>query len=347
MHARRRLGGLGLPTPLISSEAHRGHAPWLQMIDGRTAPHPEVPDRPAIIRAALQDAGLIDPLPPEPHDDDAIVAVHARAYLSFLRETADQVRPGEQISPIPASRDPAVPESSSLAVRAGLFAFGSDAPLMRGTYAAARSAVDVALTAAGHIAAGRRVAIGLCRPPGHHAEHSRMGGFCYLNNAMIAAHLLSNDGPVAVIDIDYHHGNGTQHLAYERADVLYVSLHADPRFAYPGFSGRADERGSGDGEGYNHNFPLPPRTTIEPYLTAMDRACAIISDYAPSSLIVSIGFDTHEADPIATFGLHSDDFGRIGERIRGLDLPTLHVLEGGYALDVIGPSAVAYFGAFA
>ena len=347
MQVRRRLGGRALPIPLVSSDAHRDHAPRLQIIGGRTAPHPEVPERPAIIRAALQNAGMIDPLPPEPHDDAAIVAVHAREYLAFLSETAHQIGHGEQISPNPVSRDPAVLESPSLAVRAGFFAFGSDAPLMQGTYAAARSAVDVALTAAGHVADARRMAIALCRPPGHHAEHSRMGGFCYLNNAMIAAHRLSHEGHVAVLDIDYHHGNGTQQLAYARADVLYVSLHADPRFAYPGFSGRTDERGSGDGEGYNHNFPLPPRTTIEPYLVALDRACAIISDYAPSSLIVSVGFDTHEADPIATFGLHSDDFGRIGERIRGLDLPMLHVLEGGYALDVLGASAVAYFGAFA
>ena len=209
--------------------------------------------------------------------------VHAPAYRQFIDEACAQLDADEQLAPAGVSADSAVLGSDSLAVRASYFAFGTDAPLMRQTYRAARSAVDVAVTGAALVTSGARHALALCRPPGHHAEHDRMGGFCYFNNAVIAAHELLSAGRVAILDVDYHHGNGSQHLTYDRRDILYVSLHADPRWAYPGFSGTAVERGSGEGEGFNLNYPLWPGTAIDDYAATLAGACERIAAFAPAN----------------------------------------------------------------
>ncbi len=334
-----------MPIPLFWSDRHLDHAPALQLVDGRTYPHPEKPSRPRIIREALVAAGLVELSDPAAYPDAAVDAVHAADYRAFLTEECSRIPAGQQLTPSGVSYDQSVLGSTQPEVRASYFAFGTDAPLMRATYAAARSAVDAALSGAACVGAGAAAAIALCRPPGHHAERSRMGGFCYLNNAAIAAHALSSRGRVALLDIDYHHGNGSQHLTYERADILYVSLHADPSYAYPGFSGRTEERGAGPGEGFNHNFPLPPGTAIQGYMAVLDRACERISEFEPAYLVVSLGFDTHVDDPIAELGLRSGDFALVGERVAALRIPALHVLEGGYALHRLGESSVAYFGA--
>jgi len=174
----------------------------------------------------------------------------------------------------------------------------------------------------------------LCRPPGHHAEHSSMQGYCYFNNAALAATALAEHGRVAILDIDYHHGNGTQGFFYDRSDVLYVSLHADPTEAYPYKSGFADETGEGEGEGFTRNFPLPKNTTPELYLTTLQQACATINEYAPDYLIISLGFDTYKGDPIAGLGIDEDDYVHIGEMLRNnLDYPMLIIQEGGYTVD--------------
>ena len=331
--------------PVVWSDAHVEHAPTLQAIDGVEYPHPEVPSRPRLIREALSAAGLADLITADPCDDLLVDRVHAPAYRQFIDEACGELTDNEQLAPVGVSADSAVLDSDSLAVRASYFAFGTDAPLMRATYRAARSAVDVAATGAALVKNGAPHVFALCRPPGHHAEHDRMGGFCYFNNAVIAAHELLPAGRVAILDVDYHHGNGSQNLTYDRDDILYVSLHADPRWAYPGFSGTAAERGSGEGEGFNHNFPLWPGTAIDDYALALADACNRIADFAPARLIVSLGFDTHADDPIASFALRSEDFNRVGAAIARLKVPTLHVLEGGYALARLGESAVAYAGA--
>ena len=330
--------------PVVWSDAHADHAPTLQAIDGVDYPHPEVPSRPRLIREALVKADLAELIPAEPCDDGLVDRVHAAAYRQFMDEACAELDADEQLAPAGVSADQAVLGSDRLDIRASYFAFGTDAPLMRATYWAARSAVDVAVTGAARVAEGAPHVLALCRPPGHHAEHDRMGGFCYFNNAVIAAQELLPMGRVAILDVDYHHGNGSQHLTYDRSDILYVSLHADPRWAYPGFSGTAAERGSGDGEGLNHNYPLWPGIAIDDYASALSGACERIAAFAPARLIVSLGFDTHADDPIASFALHSTDFARIGAEIAALDVPTLHVLEGGYALARLGESAVAYVG---
>ena len=321
---------------------HRGHAPKLQTVDGQLYDHPETPARPALVREALEAAGLARSVAPTAHDDRLLDAVHEPKYREFIRDTCAELGPEAILTPVGVSMDPAVLERSDPAERAAYYSFGQDAPLMQATYRAAREAVDVALTGADLVRGGTVDAFALCRPPGHHAEHDRMGGFCYFNNAVVAANLLSGDGRVAILDVDYHHGNGSQHLAYTRDDILYVSLHADPRFAYPGFSGHANERGRGAGVGFNLNLPLPPHMQIDAYMDVLDRGCEAIAKFDPRALVVSLGFDTHREDPIAVLGLYSEDFGRLAERIAGLGTPRLHVLEGGYALNRLGESAVAY-----
>ena len=336
------IGSSQLAIPLISSEVHAAHSPWLQTVDGRVHDHPEVPDRPRVIREALEAQGLAMRVPPTVHADEAIDAVHDANYHRFFREACVDIAPGTTVVPSAVSLDHRALDNADLAVQIGHYAFGQDAPLMHATYRAAREACDIALTGATLVRDGCSQVFALCRPPGHHAERSRMGGFCYLNNAVIAAHALSQGGRVALLDLDYHHGNGSQHLTFDRADIFYVSLHADPSFAYPGFSGQTAEIGTGDGTGCNLNITLGPHTQIDRYLGAMDQACEAIKAFDPSVLVVSIGFDTHREDPIAIFGLVSEDFGRLADRIAMLGVPSLHVLEGGYALHRLGESAVAY-----
>jgi len=215
-------------------------------------------------------------------------------------------------------------------------------PITAGTWDAVQAGADVALTGAQAIVDGALGAFALCRPPGHHAAAAAMGGYCYLNNAAIAAQHLLDHGcaHVAILDVDYHHGNGTQSIFYARRDVLFVSLHADPRGEYPYFLGYADERGVGAGDGYTLNYPLPHGTAWDTYSPALDSACDVIAKDSPDAIVVSLGVDTYAHDPISRFALTSDDFSRLGVRIARLARPTLFVMEGGYAVEAIGVNAV-------
>ena len=331
-----------LQIPLVSSDIHTAHRPSLQTVDGREHRHPEVPDRVRVIERTLVRAKLAIPTKPAVHADMTIDAVHDPEYRRFIKNVCHEISEGDCLTPRGISLSRKALQSEDAAVRIGHYAFGQDAPLMRGTYRAAREACDIALTGLDHVRNGARHVFSLCRPPGHHAEHARMGGFCYFNNAVVAAHSFSGQGRVAMLDLDYHHGNGSQNLTYERSDILYVSLHADPAFAYPGFSGHQEEVGVGAGEGYNANFPLRAYLVIGEYLSFLERACEVVVAFDPDVLIVSIGFDTHKEDPIAQFDLDSCDFGRIAACIDAMGLPTLHVLEGGYALDYLGEAAMSY-----
>jgi acetoin utilization deacetylase AcuC-like enzyme len=220
----------------------------------------------------------------------------------------------------------------------GWFAGDAIAPLMTGTWAAAYGSAQVALSAQRAVAEGARSALALCRPPGHHAGAARMAGYCYLNNAAIAAQAFIDGGlqRVAVFDVDYHHGNGTQEIFYERADVLVCSVHADPAEDYPYFVGRADEAGAGPGEGFNLNCPLPAGSAWPAWRAAMEICCRRIDDFEPQALVVSLGVDTHRDDPSGSFKLDSSHYVLLGQRLAELGLPTLFVLEGGYALEVLG-----------
>ena len=226
---------------------------------------------------------------------------------------------------------------------AGYFCIDTFTPINANCWPAARGAVDCALTAATFCLEERRFSYALVRPPGHHAERRAFGGFCYLNNAAIAANYLSHYGRVAVLDIDYHHGNGTQEIFYARSDVFTVSIHGHPSFAYPYFSGFAEETGSGAGETFNLNLPLEEHAAVDTFLRALALALKRIERFAPHYLVIALGFDTAASDPTGSWKLHSADFLTIGKAIAGLGLPTAFIQEGGYRTRSLGRNAAAFF----
>jgi len=321
---------------MVCSEAHAVHHVHDQG-------YVERPARVGALREALTPLGLFEVVPARHHGEEFVRSVHASDFVSYLRNVCLRLESKRPVYPyvFPIRRPEKRPRE--LAVRAGYYCIDTFTPLDRNAYQAARGAVDVALTAAEELLRGRYVAYALCRPPGHHAEHRVFGGFCYFNNAAIAAHHLSRKGRVAVLDIDYHHGNGTQDIFYKRADVLTVSIHGHPNFAYPYFSGFADEVGEAEGKGYNLNIPLGELTDDTGYLVALDRALKVISRYKPSCLIVSLGFDILKGDPTGSFPIRTRTMTEIGLRIAALGLPMLFVQEGGYNLRNLKAGSVKLF----
>jgi len=212
--------------------------------------------------------------------------------------------------------------------------------IVAGTYKAALASANCALSAAEAVASDQRSAFGLCRPPGHHAGKDYAGGYCFINNASVAANWLSSKGKVALLDIDYHGGNGTQDIFYERNDVLTISIHGDPDYEYPHYTGFADETGTGAGLGFHKNFPLPKDTGDEGYLTALNEALEMILKFAPNYLVLSTGMDTFDGDPLGKFHVTRNGFAKIGKRLAGLTLPTTIIMEGGYANEALGTNIV-------
>ena len=334
---------------IVASDAHRAHHPFEPFFDaGRLIDPPEVPERADRILAAIADARLGPPQLPDGFGAAPITRVHPPAYLEFLehaharwRETTGREEASEAIAYARALRDqPRVPLESIIA-QLGWYSHDTD-PILAGTYTAAIGAVDITLTACEAVADGRApIAYALCRPPGHHAAADSFAGYCYLNNAAIAAQAWADRGArVAIVDVDYHHGNGTQQIFYDRDDVFVVSLHADPAFEYPFFLGFSDERGQGSGDGYTRNFPLPAGTDWSAYAPALTAALDEVRAFGPDAVIVSLGVDTAAEDP-DTFELVADDYPRIGAALAALDRPTLVVQEGGYCLDVLGRNVVS------
>jgi acetoin utilization deacetylase AcuC-like enzyme len=231
---------------------------------------------------------------------------------------------------------------TGIAGKLGYYAMAGETSINAGTWEAALAAADVAVTAASHLHKGARSAFALCRPPGHHAARDLYGGYCFLNNAAIAAEFLRDRGAarVAILDVDFHHGNGTQDIFYDRPDVLYVSLHGDPAHAFPYFSGYADETGVGGGTGYTMNLPLPPGSGFSAWSEALASGLERIRRFVPDALVVSLGVDTFEQDPISFFRLKSEDFSTYGRLIGACKWPTLFVFEGGYAVADVGLNAV-------
>ncbi|MEJ2112083.1 MAG: histone deacetylase family protein, partial [Acidobacteriota bacterium] len=223
-----------------------------------------------------------------------------------------------------------------LPIRAGYYCIDTFTPLNQNAFLAAKRAVDCTLTAADKILEGYPMAYSLVRPPGHHAERKAFGGFCYFNSAAVAAHYLSAHGKVAILDVDYHHGNGQQNIFYERSDVLTVSIHGNPRFAYPYFTGFSDETGSGNGLGYNVNYPLPEQLDGTAYREVLAKALAKIRKFNPSFLVLALGLDTAKGDPTGTWSLGAKDFEANGLLIGSLGYPLLVVQEGGYKVRALG-----------
>ncbi len=345
-----------MAVPVIRSNAHLAHDKLVEVDFGKPIPGYEVPARAIEIENALVEAGGYRFEEPTHHGELPILAVHDQALLEVLATAwedaiAAGVTDGTQplipgtllTTAYAAGHDTGLPAPG---YRLFGYTFDTATPIVAGTYRAARVSVDVALTALDRSRGGAHIAYGLCRPPGHHAGRALYGGYCFFNNAAIVAQALSDGGAsrVAILDIDYHHGNGTQQLFWERHDVLYVSLHGDPSRAYPYYSGYDNEVGFGAGEGMNLNIPLPPRTDGDAYLAALEIGLQAIQDHDPDSpLVVSLGFDTFERDPIADFALKTEDYHRIGAAIGELDRPVIALQEGGYAIDALGANAASFF----
>ena len=303
----------------------------------------EAPVRISAIRKELNKLDLFRVAEPKSFPENLITEVHDPGFVSYLKRMCASLPADQSVYPYVFPVRNATRPPRDLAIRAGYYCIDTFTPLNRNAWPAARRAVDCALTAANALLTGTRFAYALVRPPGHHAEHSAFGGFCYLNSAAIAANYLSEHGRVAILDIDYHHGNGQQEIFYKRSDVLTVSIHGHPSFAYPYFTGFPSEIGEGAGLRTNLNFALAEQVDGKEYTRILERALLRIRGFAPRFLVVCLGLDTAKADPTGTWSLRSADFERNGRAIGAAAFPTLIVQEGGYNTRNLGTHARHFF----
>src|SRR5512135_1743633 len=329
------------------SPIHLGHVPVEEFEGGRMNPAVEVPMRAELVGEEVERRKLGPILPPDDFGMAPIARVHDAGMVRFLGEASAlwRKRYGEDAPPAIPSAWPArglrARYDGDVESRLGTYAFDTATPIVKGTWRASLAAVNCALSSAEAVKSGERAAFALARPPGHHASADVFGGYCYLNNVAIAAQWLVDQGlKPAILDVDYHHGNGTQSIFYRRSDVLFCSLHGDPSFAYPHFLGFADETGEGPGEGMNLNLPMAMYTQWPTYAEALAVAVRRIETFAPDVLLVSLGLDTFENDPISRFKLARPDYLRLGDSIAKAKLPTLFLFEGGYNLDALAEITV-------
>ncbi|MGE0485259.1 MAG: GNAT family N-acetyltransferase [Gammaproteobacteria bacterium] len=327
---------VGLRIPLVVNEGHDIH-------HVRDRGYVEAPVRIPAIRRAFAGTGLFEEKPARHFPERHLRESHDPGLVEFIKRACAEQPPGKSLYPyiFPIRNPERRPRERS--VLAGYWCIDTFTPLNRNAWFAARGAVDCALTAAALVRDGAPAAYALVRPPGHHAERRAFGGFCYFNNGAIAAQYLSHHGRVAVLDLDYHHGNGTQDIFYERDDVLTVSVHADPSFAYPYFTGFASETGRGAGVGCNLNLPLPETITPERHARAVARALKRIAEHRPDFMVLALGFDTAREDPTGTWANEAGDFERLGEQVGAAGWPLVVVQEGGYRVRTLGANARAFF----
>lgn len=337
----------------VYTEDHKFQDGRAELIDGQIHAPVEKPERAELIRAAVRDAGLGDETAPEPVDRSILETVHSPGYLRFLETAWDAWKEAHgdwDALPIcwpTRTFAHRVPESIDGLL--SYYSFDAGSPITPGTWRAATASASVATTGARFVAGGEPAVFSLCRPPGHHAARDVYGGYCFINNAAAAVETLRENGSerVALLDVDYHHGNGSQAIFYDRADVLFVSIHADPRQEFPFFLGYADETGTGDGEGANLNIPLRWGSGWnDGYQEALANAVQRISGFHPDALVVSLGLDTFDGDPISHLKLQTADYPRLGEMIAKIRVPTLFVMEGGYAVSALGDNVVGVLKGF-
>lgn len=330
------------------SPAHEQHAPAFEIFRGERVPCFETPARAAIVHDELLRRGHSLRLPDR--DSASVLArVHDPRYLDFLATAWSrwlsldaghaEHQPFPSVWPVRSLRSDIEPRN--FIAQLGLYSIDNGTPISAGSWSAAKQAADAAVSAAALLSQGEAGVFCATRPPGHHAGRDFMGGYCFLNNAAVAAEALREAGcaRVAILDVDYHHGNGTQSLFYDRADVLFVSIHGDPATEYPFYLGHADEIGVGAGTGFNGNYPLPAGSSAAAWFAALAEALRRIREFRPEVLVVSLGLDAAASDPISTFALAADDFRHLGVTLRGLDRATVFVLEGGYAVADLGINA--------
>ena len=340
---------------IFTTAEQAGHDPAHEIFRGQRVPCFENPSRAAFVEQALRAAGHTLRRP-DTDSADLLSQVHLPRYLQFLRSAWGEwlaldaanagVQPFPSVWPVRTLRSDVEP--ANFIARLGLYSMDNGSPMVAGTWVAAKAAADAAASAARALGQGERAVFCATRPPAHHAGPDFMGGYCFLNNAAVAAQALRDRGAgrVAVLDVDYHHGNGTQAIFYDRADVLFVSIHGDPRTEYPFYLGHADETGAGEGAGCNLNLPLPAGSSAATWFAALEAACARVARHRADALVVSLGLDTFAGDPISTFQLQAADFTCLGQRLRRLGLPVIFVLEGGYAAAALGENAVCVLEGF-
>jgi acetoin utilization deacetylase AcuC-like enzyme len=340
-----------VPVQVVFSLRHQAHHPQREFESSGFQEPFERPERAEFIREALAADPSFEFVAPDDWGTGPIEAVHDPGLVRFLETAWGEYQQAHghthdvvpDMFAMPQLRDgmgPAV-EPTSVSARLGWWCFETTTPLTHGTYDAARSSVDVGLTAAELVVSGERSAYGLCRPPGHHAARSVYGGYCFFNNAAVVAHHLATTtgSKVTVLDVDYHHGNGTQQIFYDRDDVQFVSLHGDPTRAYPYLTGHPDEVGTGTGRGTTTNIPLPVGTGDDDYLDRLAVACTEVESFDPDLVVVSLGLDTFFDDPICDLELTAEGFERCGAMVADLGRPTIVLQEGGYATDDLGENA--------
>jgi acetoin utilization deacetylase AcuC-like enzyme len=335
---------------VVFDASQKRHHPKYFLSSGALQPNPEVPERADILLKSAKAAGL-KLATPRDYGLAPAAAVHTPEYLTFLQTIHERWQriegASEEVIPNihPNGRSGAYPASA--VGHAGYHMADTSCPINADTWGSALRSAHSATHAADIVAQGEPAAYALCRPPGHHAFADMAGGFCYLNNAAIAAaKLLSQGSRVAILDVDLHHGNGTQGIFYARDDVLTISIHADPVRFYPFFWGHADERGEGPGLGYNLNLPLPRKTGDAGFLAALETAMQRVHAFAPDALVIALGLDTHESDPFGGLTVTTRGFESIGARISAAKLPTVLIQEGGYLNDALGANLASFLSGF-
>jgi acetoin utilization deacetylase AcuC-like enzyme len=344
---------------LFFDAAQLEHRPTQFMVSGRIVPPFENPDRAEALISALTGLGLVHE-PPADHGLAPILTVHAEHYVTFLESAYRlfQALPnaGPEVLPnvhpyvsAPADLSPRPrPRATGIVGLAGWYVGDMACAITEGTYRACYASAQSAVSAAETVLGGERAAFALCRPPGHHAYADRASGFCFFNNAAIAAEILRRRfGRVAILDFDTHHGDGTQAIFYRRDDVFVGSVHTDPSAYYPFYVGYADERGVGAGEGFNRNLPLAPGSNDAVFLGAVEQLADAAASLGAEALVVSAGWDAHAADPLSKLAVTTDAYRRVGEIVSRLGLPTVIVQEGGYSLTAVAEAAPAFMAGFA
>lgn len=329
----------------LYSDDHRKRDAKTELCGGVLVEPFEKPSRMDYVLARIKEVELGEILAPKDYGLEPILEIHDKDYVAFLETCWDEWiasgMEGEAIASSWPARRMAQKCPIDIDGKLGYYALAAETSITHGTWEAACASANVAIEGA-HRLMDEKAIFSLCRPPGHHAALDMYGGYCFFNNAALAAQSLLNNGAskIAILDVDFHHGNGTQDIFYNRDDVLFVSLHGRPEDEFPHFLGYGDEIGESKGEGFNLNLPMPKGTTFETWRKALFQAMERIDQYAPDALIISLGTDTFEEDPISSFKLKSDDFYTFGKDLAQLNLSTQFVMEGGYAIDAIGLNAV-------
>jgi acetoin utilization deacetylase AcuC-like enzyme len=321
----------------------QGYWPRHSFFNGTHVPYPDVPGRTRGIVAALSGQPRFEILAPPAVGEEALREVHGGGFVETMKAVCGRLGEEEEFFPFLARPNPLLLESPYPRIRMGYYSVDGSTPLLSGSFAAALAAAASALAGAEALVGGEPIAYGIPRPPGHHAGRDFFAGYCLFNHAALAAARLLERGKVAILDVDFHHGNGTQDIFYERDDVLYVSIHCDPREAYPYIAGGRDETGSGKGAGLNVNLPLPGGTDWAAYEPALESALEQVARFAPETVVLSAGFDTLADDPIGAFELEIEQMESIGAMVKGIGKPLLVLQEGGYHVPSLGPCALKLF----